>query len=376
MASPLDFKQNQLLLNPALPASEQTELHALAEQGFLQLGLSRHVALATSGSSRQAGDSLKLVFLSEEALMTSAEAVNRHLGVTEKDIWCASLPNFHVGGLGVYLRAQRAGIPAFPFQKWDPIHFVDFLHEKKVTLVSLVPTQVFDLVSQGLRAPVNLRAVIVGGAALSTDLYAQAQNLGWPLLPSYGMTETCSQIATASLKDLDLKKMPLPVLLDHVQLTQESEETYVTSKSLLTSYGQIKNGQAIFWDPKNEKGQFKLEDQVSVLGLQIQILGRRSDYFKISGEALLLPPLQEIFEQVVIKFGKNPQDYFLTYLNDPRTGSQVVLYASSQNQIDELCESYKALVLPVAKIRKVISVASIPRTALGKVQFEKLKETQ
>ena len=63
---------------------------------------------------------------------------------------------------------------------------------------SLVPAQVLDLVRAGLRPPPVLRAIVVGGGAISAELYRDARALGWPVLPSYGMTECCSQIATAT----------------------------------------------------------------------------------------------------------------------------------------------------------------------------------
>jgi o-succinylbenzoate---CoA ligase len=42
----------------------------------------------------------------------------------------------------------------------------------------------------------GLRRALVGGASLSAQLARQAVALGWPVQPAYGMTETCSQLAT------------------------------------------------------------------------------------------------------------------------------------------------------------------------------------
>ncbi len=83
------------------------------------------------------------------------------------------------------------------------MRFAEEMNEGAVTLTSLVPTQVHDLVQCALACPPSLRAVVVGGAELDPVLGERARELGWPVLQSYGMTEAASQVATASLASLD-----------------------------------------------------------------------------------------------------------------------------------------------------------------------------
>src|SRR5207244_3174402 len=92
--------------------------------------------------------------------------------------------------------------------KWHVFQFHSFLIDSKATLTALVPTQVHDLVANKLRSPKTLRAVIVGGGSLNSELYDEARALGWPVMPSYGMTECASQIATANLKSPSLNILP------------------------------------------------------------------------------------------------------------------------------------------------------------------------
>jgi O-succinylbenzoic acid--CoA ligase len=54
---------------------------------------------------------------------------------------------------------------------------------------------VASLLEQGVKPPVSLRVALIGGAALSPQLYDRATQSGWPLYPSYGMSET-AQFAT------------------------------------------------------------------------------------------------------------------------------------------------------------------------------------
>src|SRR5438094_4306455 len=149
--------ETHLLLNPRMPVDERQRLERLFATAP---SLRAHIWIATSGTT----GSLKLTALSKEALLASAAAVNRHLDAGAGDIWCCVLPTFHVGGLGIQARAMLAGARLLT-ALWEPLGFTAFCAEERVTLSSLVPAQVSDLVRAGARAPASLRAIVVGGGA-------------------------------------------------------------------------------------------------------------------------------------------------------------------------------------------------------------------
>ncbi len=66
-----------------------------------------------------------------------------------------------------------------------------------MTLVSLVPTMLARLLDAGLREPPALRWALLGGGPIAPALLERARAAGVPVAASYGMTEACSQIATA-----------------------------------------------------------------------------------------------------------------------------------------------------------------------------------
>lgn len=108
------------------------------------------------------------------------------------------LPVWHVGGAMIYLRAALAGTAVHTLRgKWCPQAYADLMKSSGARWSSLVPTQVVDLVSLGLRAPSTAGCIIVGGGALDTETGRKARTLGWPVVQSYGMTEAGSQLATA-----------------------------------------------------------------------------------------------------------------------------------------------------------------------------------
>ncbi|HEU4888396.1 MAG TPA: AMP-binding protein, partial [Thermoanaerobaculia bacterium] len=209
---------SHVLLNPRMPADEQARLRSFVTD------LPGHLWLATSGTT----GALKLAALSKEAMLASAAAVNRHLEASASDVWGSVLPSFHVGGLGIFARAFLSGGRVVR-RSWDA---QTFAADREMTLASLVPAQVSDLVRLRLPSPANLRAVVVGGGALLDAHYCDARALGWPLLSSYGMTETCSQVATATLASPEL------MLLDHLEARTEPDGCLAfRGASLFTGYG-------------------------------------------------------------------------------------------------------------------------------------------
>ncbi|MFN5580129.1 MAG: AMP-binding protein, partial [Akkermansiaceae bacterium] len=159
------------------------------------------VIFKTSGST----GSPKWVVHEKRAILASAKAVNECLGVDQESKWGLALPVDHVGGFAILARVFQAGCRLAEMdEKWDAVKFHQWMEEERVTHVSLVPTQVHDLVAAKLRAPRSLRAVVVGGGRLLESLGQAARDLGWPVLASYGMTEAGSQIATQSMADLNI----------------------------------------------------------------------------------------------------------------------------------------------------------------------------
>ncbi len=239
------------------------DFSALCEQ------LSSHVWLSTSGGGSSGP---KWVGLSKTALLASAQAVNAHLQSQESDIWLKALPTFHVGGLSIYARAHLTGAKVVDSsnEKWNAQEFVRKVEEYRISLTSLVPTQIFDLVEANRNCPPSLRAVVVGGGALGESLYKRAVALKWPLLSSYGMSECSSQVATAPLSSCGKAEMAAPEKLGHVEWRLNSDgRIELKSEALLTCYARWTGADWAFWDPKDAMGWFKSEDLGQIVGQRI-----------------------------------------------------------------------------------------------------------
>lgn len=336
-AALIDWRSDEsvVLLNPRMPEYERRPLERLVTN------LPAHVWLATSGT----GGTFKLAGLSKQAFLISADAVNRRLDAEQHDVWCCPLPTFHVGGLAIYARAFLTGSRVVRLS-WDPRRFANVTG---VTLASLVPAQVSDLVEERLTPRGELRAVVVGGGALAPRLYSEARALGWPLLPSYGMTECCSQVATARPESPDL------VLLDHVAArVEEDGRLALRSDALLTGYATDRGIE----DPK-VSGWFVTEDLASLDGSRLRVLGRRGDVVKVGGEHVDLERLDQILGEIGADGAVYP-------IPDARLGTVIGLAIASGEPASIEAE-FNSRVFPFERPQRVVLISRIPRTELGKV---------
>lgn len=379
--SPVDWRSTEpvLLLNPRLPNTERA-----AYENAWQRELKRRkekrlttdlIGLATSGTS----GALKLVLLTRSAFLASAQAVNEHLESSVEDTWLKALPDFHVGGLSIFARAFITGatvVESKPHEGvWSASAFTEEVKHTKATLVSLVPAQVFSIVQSKVRAPDSLQAAVIGGGALANDLYMLARELRWPVLPSYGLTECCSQVATALLGTTRRAggEMPRPHLLSHIKArVSETGKLELKSPALLEGYIKIKGGESLFEDPKRD-GWFETEDRVELIDDELVVLGRDSDFLKIGGESVDFARLQSKFEDLRIfaaRLNELP-DFALIAVPDPRLGQVIHLLCASSGvaprAVENLVESFNQEVLPFERIRQVHMLANIPRSSLGKL---------
>jgi O-succinylbenzoic acid--CoA ligase len=179
------------------------ELHVVRQPGFRGYPLSVRVPavlIATSGSTGGA----KLVRLSTESLVAAADASAERLLWLKDDRWLLSLSLCHIGGLSIVTRCLLARRPVVLGEpRSGPAEFVRQVHQHRVTMVSLVSTQLHRLLAgEYALSGSRLRVMLLGGMHADPWLVGAARTNGIPVLTTYGMTETASQIATQQLGDL------------------------------------------------------------------------------------------------------------------------------------------------------------------------------
>ena len=79
-----------------------------------------------------------------------------------------------------------------------------------ITIASLVPTQLQRLLDAGATPAPDLRRILLGGGPMPRGLLERARAAGFPVCPSYGLTEACSTVTVAEPGDLETAGKALP----------------------------------------------------------------------------------------------------------------------------------------------------------------------
>ena len=157
-----------------------------------------HTLVYTSGTT----DRPKGVLLTYGNHWWSALGSQLNIGVRPDDRWLLCLPLFHVGGLSILFRSVIGGFAVELHERFEPAA-ANRAIEEGVTLVSVVGTMLWRMLDErgDRRYPPRLRAVLLGGGPAPRPLLERAIGLGVPVLQTYGLTETASQLATLAPED-------------------------------------------------------------------------------------------------------------------------------------------------------------------------------
>lgn len=190
------------------------------------------VIIETSGSTAAP----RLIELGLDALVASARIGARAIAFGPGDLWHASLPATHIGGLMIHVRSlvlggavRHAGAP----KCWSDLN--------GVTHISLVAAQLARLLEDTSQPPSSLKAVMLGGGPSSQSLRDSALRKGLPMFATYGMTETASQVATGPIAIGDAATLvgaPLPGI--QISIDSSNNEILITSPTL--ARGTLVNG--------------------------------------------------------------------------------------------------------------------------------------
>ncbi len=310
--------------------------------------------LFTSGTS----GTPRAVSLSHANFAASAFSSAWNLGVDPDDRWLCVLPLFHVGGLSILTRSAVYGTTAVIHESFDAERVRDALEAGEVTLASLVPTMLRRLVDAGLERAPALRAALLGGGPVPHDLLDWAGERGLPLLQTYGMTETCSQIATLGAAEAAAMTGSAGRPLPGVELSV-SEDGEILVRGPMVSRGALAGDG---WLHTGDCG--RLDDEG-----YLWVEGRRGDVIVTGGENVACAEVERVLElhPAVVEAA-------VVGAPDPEWGELVTAYVVLSNGVadDELVAHCRDHLAAYKTPRRLHRVSELPRNAAGKLMRGRL----
>lgn len=179
---------------PSTPHVDQLRAAESIAEPAPSTGSDEAAVLFTSGTTGRP----KGVRLSVDNLLWSALGSALRLGVSRADRWLCCLPMYHTGGLAPIVRTVVYGSTLIVQRDFEPTRTAALMAEESVTGVSLVPTMLDRLLEAEWTPHDRLETVLLGGAPASQTLVERALEAEVPVAPTYGLTETASQVATAA----------------------------------------------------------------------------------------------------------------------------------------------------------------------------------
>jgi O-succinylbenzoic acid--CoA ligase len=330
-----------------------------------------HSIVFTSGTTAAP----KGAMLTHAAHLASALGSAERLGTAREDRWLLCMPLFHVGGLSIVLRSAITGFAIVLEERFDPARVNHFVQRGEANVISVVPTMLDRMLENaaGSPYPSSLRCALVGGAPLHPALASRARAARIPIAPTYGTTETCSQVATAEpsagVDHAGSVGRPLSGVDVRIGNADESGLGEVLVSGAILMRGYFENDQATRaalldgWLHTGDLGRFDSRGR-------LRVEGRRTDLIITGGENVMP---QEV--ESVLTSHPDVADVAVYGVPDDRWGERVLAaVVPSRDGLDaaalrawcrERLAGYK---IPAA----FVTVSSLPRTSSGKLLRRRL----
>ena len=327
-----------------IPATLPEDLAATQIAGVAQEARPSQSILFTSGSS----GAPKGVRLTASNWAAAAAVSIARLEHGPDSLWLCPLPIHHVGGLSIVYRSMAAGgsVVLAP----GPADLVAWIG--RVHFASLVPTQLYRALESRTDRLANKPVVLVGGARCEPQLLDSADAAGMTALPTYGMTETTSQVATARVGDPLRRLIPL----DGVQVRIGNDHRIqVRGSTVSPGYVGEPERSPADWFTTSDLGSVEPDGALLVTGRADRVIitgGEKVDPAEVESE---LESLSDVVEAAVVAL-------------PDREWGEVLAAAYVGTLPPENVRAHLSSRLPAHAIpKRWLQVGALPKTALGKI---------
>jgi len=330
----------------------------------------------------------KGVLVSHGARCASAIAAARDFGLDQNDIVVASTPLFHAAGLFVWFgTAVMQGTSIVMLDEWNPLRFMQLVEQEQITAAFLVPSQLNDLIGHpGLSVKLlrTLRNIGYAGAPMGHAVAARMRSA----LPhvsfteNYGQSEACP-ISIRCERDGENKRDTVG------RASCNAEIAIVDHEGEHLPPGQVGDivtrGDHLFAeyinDPEETAKAFSLPDGWLLTGDVgfldedgfLTLVERSKDMLVSGGENIYPAEIENaIYQHDAVA------ECAVFGIPDERWGevpaAYVVLSPDRVVSADELIQLCAEQIARFKRPRVIKFVDSLPKTAIGKIQKNKLRE--
>ena len=335
----------------------------------------------TSGSTGKP----KGVLLSQDALRWNAANCADLHGLTPADRILTTLPLFHVGGLNnLTTPALQAGCTVVLHPKFDAGACFDAIERERITLTVLVPAQL-DMMMASPRWQSadfsSLRMITTGSTIVPTRIIAAVHARGVPLVQIYGSTETCPIAVCLKPEDAVRKAGSTGKAAAHCEMRIVDDagkaaaqgatgEIQVSGPNLMSGYWNAPQETAAAlvdgWFHSGDMGHLDSEGY-------LYVDGRRKEMIISGGENIypaeienVLAECKDIAEASVIGRPDARWGEIVVAVVAPKAG-RTLTPASVLQLLEGRIARYK-------HPKEVVFVGELPKTALGKVRKEDVRQ--
>ncbi|MBD2018790.1 2-succinylbenzoate--CoA ligase, partial [Leptolyngbya sp. FACHB-36] len=352
-------------------ATEKRVLHAARTKFNIQpaTGSLPLILIPTGGSS----GSIRFAMHTWDTLMASVQGFRQYFGVDRVCSFCV-LPLYHVSGLMQFLRSFTSGgrLIVQPFKAIESGSYPDV--DFSQFFFSLVPTQLHRLLqSPNASRLTSFRTVLLGGAPAWAELLEQARSRRIPLAPTYGMTETASQVVTLKPEAFLSGGTGCGQVLPHAAVTIRSPLGEVLAANQTGIVTIAAESLALGYYPTRfESDHFQTDD----LGFfddqgNLHLVGRRSDKIITGGENVFPAEVE-----AAIRSTELVADVCVVGVDDRHWGQVVsAIYVPRQASLpaDLLHTALDGKLSRFKRPKRWIAVDRLPRNAQGKLNRDAVR---
>ncbi|WP_413199125.1 2-succinylbenzoate--CoA ligase [Nostoc piscinale] len=330
------------------------------------------IMIPTGGSS----GNIKFAIHTWQTLTASVQGFTEYFQLTQVNSVCI-LPLYHVSGLMQFIRSFTTGgkLTILPFKNLETgqiptIQPADFF-------LSLVPTQLQRLLQNPELTQwlAQFQTIMLGGAPAWQELFDKARFHNIRLAPTYGMTETASQIATLKPDDFLQGKINSGQILPHAQVTIHNSQGEVLPPNQIGNITIQGKSLALGYYPHHWENQDYLQvDDLGFLDNQgyLNIIGRNSDKIITGGENVYPSEIEAAIRatQLVV-------DVCVIGVPDKHWGQALTAIYIPQNAHISHLEITTLLKNQLSKFKipkHWICLDDLPRNAQGKVNRQALQQ--